>query len=465
MKINPHLPVDDFPNDEDMPGLDIFASGKIIGRLSICDGELNFAYADSWISEGDPLSEYLPFSGKYSSRDVYNYFVAFMPEGRRKELLVSYDKISGNNLIGFLRRHGEDLPGQLYALPLGKSNGNEDITRKIAKLTENDESFVNVAKQHSLLAGVDDKIAVIASKKGNHWTFQLSNIENPSTHIIKKSNSLCVNEFFCTRLAQSCGLSVMPCDLLAFNGKEAFITQRYDRAKDHTGKIARIEQKDFCQLAGKSPEEKYYRAGTGVSNEDIANILLPLGGDNIQIFLSGSLFSLIIGNNDDHGKNYALLYAPEAHFAPLYDLASISALMMFDETASGTNRLSRPIGKSLFAASLTPADMEDYAKIFHVENGELLDLFDTMLESVEKNVQDIEVQTSKRIRELKLPRQDEVDFLKLHITERCKFFREFVTKCKMQTSFSDSDNKILDKEKSFPDNEDISEDDERSPGH
>lgn len=416
--------------DEISSSVNIYADARLVGILSAANGSLSFVYSENWIKNGDPLSPAMPLSGNFHSGDIHSYFDSFMPEGKRREIMASLDKLPASDLVGFLRRHGEDLPGNLHAEPIGKSSGNEDITRQIAKRVEQGASFARLP-QHSLLSGVDDKIAVIAEKKSGNWVFSLSSIDRPSTHIIKKGNDLCVNEAFCMELARQCGLAAMPSDILVYNGQEAYITERFDRVKTSSGTL-RLDQKDFCQLAGKSPEEKYYHCGIGLSNEDIVNILSCLPISETWKFLEASMFSLIIGNSDDHGKNYSLLYenkdcAPV--LSPMYDIASISGYLMFNPQGRGTTRLARPIGHALYDADLSVDDLIEYADVFNVDCSQFSETFEYMVNAVDKNAITAKNIISEKLNAAKIPnRIDEVDFLFSHMKGRVEEFYKDLAK-------------------------------------
>lgn len=418
--------IDDLFDDE--ISVKVMRQNHVIGVLSTTNNGLEFKYDTDWMKWGEPLSAQLSFSGNFKSSDVHAYFDSFMPEGSRRETMANLEKISASDLVGFLRRHGEDLQGDIHTEPLGKSNGGEDITRYISKTIAQDISFARI-KQHSLLAGVDDKLAVRAFYKNNQWVFELPNIDNPSTHIIKKGNFLCVNEYFCMTLAQMCGLSVMPCTILAHNNVEAFLTKRFDRTTDSKGNTIRLEQKDFCQLVGKSPDEKYFRGFSGFSNNDIVKILKPLPISETWKFLYGSMFSLIIGNSDDHGKNYSLLYekGQEPVLAPFYDLSSISGMMMFHPESTGSTRLARPIGKAQFAVKLTVNDMREHIKLFGVDFIKFTEIFSQLVTTIKDNTFSAKEKTVALLKECELQRlMPEAEFLAEHVLGRLdEFFLDF----------------------------------------
>lgn len=402
------LPPDNIPDGDTVA---IYANDTLAGILFVTNGHLGFRYAPGW-TDG-PISSCLPIPGTYRSGDIHNYFDAFMPEGKRRENLVAQDKVPGNDLVSYLRRHGQDLPGDLHAEPLGKSD-DSDVTDEIRRRIGDRLSF-SLLPQHSLLPGVDDKIAVVAEKISGEWRFRLPGIDTPSTHIIKKGNGLCVNEAFCMLLAKKCGLPVMISDILAVNGQPAFITERYDRKRLPDGRILRIRQEDFCQLANRPSEQKYFRAGMGLSNEDIAR-LLP--ASEIPAFIAESVFSLVIGNSDDHGKNYSLLYEDgKACLAPLYDLASISGYLLHDPNARGSTRLARPIGEAIHDIDLTVDDLKAHADIFGMDQDDFAAIFQETVRAVDANADDAATIIRKRLTELNLPKE-EAEFLRVHMHGR-----------------------------------------------
>lgn len=409
------LPPDTVPDGN---SLAIYSGANLVGIIFVVGDKLGFRYAPEWQKEGIPLSPRLNFDAPAKSEDIHAFFDAFMPEGQRREFLVEQEKLPANDLVGYLRRHGQDLPGSLHAEPVGKSE-DRDVTSEILGSIGNDMPLTGLLP-HSLLPGVNDKTPVVAKKTGSGWRFRLSNIEHPSTHIIKKGNDLCINEAFCMRLAQLCGFSAMDSDILSVNGNLAFITERFDREILPDGRIRRIEQKDFCQLAGLPSDQKYCRAGFGLTNEKIA-ALLPKS--EIPAFLAGSIFSLVIGNSDDHGKNYALLYRDERRpeLAPLYDLASISGLLFFDKKAHASTRLSRPIGNAVYDIYIKPDDLRRHAEIFGVEAKDLACILDETVRLVDANADKAAKDIQERLETLHVPTV-EVAYLRAHMHGRIEEF-------------------------------------------
>ncbi len=100
--------------------------------------------------------------------------------------------------------------------------------------------------------------------------------------------------------------------------------RRYDRVPDEQGGLSRLHQLDFCQLAGTPSLIKHESdSGPGLAR---CRELLQLAGapaKDLQRFIGWFFFNLLIGNNDSHAKNLAILYTDEGpRLAPFYDLMS-----------------------------------------------------------------------------------------------------------------------------------------------
>lgn len=157
--------------------------------------------------------------------------------------------------------------------------------------------------------------------------FEVTNIN--STFILKPQSDVYVqlpeNEDLSMRLAKSVGIAV-PLHGLIYckDGSLTYFIKRFDRA----GK-QKIAVEDFCQLTNKKPDEKY-----DSSMEHLIPIIekyctFPVI-EKAQ-FLLRTLFNFIIGNNDMHLKNFALIrYNNKVELAPAYDFLNTSIVL--DET-------------------------------------------------------------------------------------------------------------------------------------
>jgi len=108
-------------------------------------------------------------------------------------------------------------------------------------------------------------------------------------------------------------------------GREFLLAERYDRRREPARAASRLHQEDFCQALGIASELKYQSEG-GPSLADCFSLVrhaTARPAPELRKLLEGALFNALIGNNDTHAKNFALLHQPwGAALAPLYDLRS-----------------------------------------------------------------------------------------------------------------------------------------------
>lgn len=138
------------------------------------------------------------------------------------------------------------------------------------------------------------------------------------------------NEQVTMRIAESVGIDIPACALVELeDGSRAYIVRRFDRTAD--GK--KLLQEDFCQLAVRSPKDKY--AG---SAELCVKLLLRYA--SAPVVEAHRLFRLLVfvwwtGNGDMHLKNFSLLRHPDGHYrlSPAYDLLSTRLVIPGDELA------------------------------------------------------------------------------------------------------------------------------------
>jgi serine/threonine-protein kinase HipA len=169
---------------------------------------------------------------------------------------------------------------------------------------------------HTSLAGIQKKISV--------------NLENRRTclraaaegglYILKPQSDFTAvpeNEHVTTRLASLSGITVAPNGLIPLkDGSLAYIVRRFDRLSDGH----KLRQEDFCQLAEKSPKEKYDGSG------ELCSRLLKRFASEPPVemlkFFRLLVFSWWSYNGDMHLKNFSLLADGKGFLklTPAYDL-------------------------------------------------------------------------------------------------------------------------------------------------
>lgn len=146
-------------------------------------------------------------------------------------------------------------------------------------------------------------------------------VEKESTHIVKPPHPQYLyineNEHLTMRLARLAGIDVAEHGLIEMSdGVIAYVTKRFDRPTG--GKGARLNAADFCQLAGKDPDDK-----EDSTAEECASLVRSHGNESAIIALFQLLvFSDWVRNGDLHLKNMMLMEtaAGDWKLAPGYDL-------------------------------------------------------------------------------------------------------------------------------------------------
>jgi serine/threonine-protein kinase HipA len=183
---------------------------------------------------------------------------------------------------------------------------------------------------HTSLSGVQKKISVGLS--ADRETLQVE--AAGGRYILKPQTEtyplLPENEHVTTQLARLVGIEVAPSGLVSLKGGSlAYVVRRFDRLP--TGK--KLRQEDFCQLAEKSPKEKY-----DGSAEFCVRLLRKYATEPLVEILK--LYRLLLfiwwsGNGDMHLKNFSLLTGEDGvtRLTPAYDLVCTRLVIPDDPLA------------------------------------------------------------------------------------------------------------------------------------
>jgi serine/threonine-protein kinase HipA len=119
------------------------------------------------------------------------------------------------------------------------------------------------------------------------------------------------------------------------DGEKAYLTRRFDR---RDGEL--IQQEDFCQLAGRSPETHGENYKYDASYEELAGLVRRFCPaaivENPKIFFV-ILFNYVFANGDAHLKNFSLYRSNQGDYVltPAYDLLNTSVHFPGEPTATG----------------------------------------------------------------------------------------------------------------------------------
>ena len=132
------------------------------------------------------------------------------------------------------------------------------------------------------------------------------------------------------------GITVAEHELVEMkDGEKAYLTRRFDRRNGEP-----IQQEDFCQLAGRSPETHGENYKYDASYEELAELMrrfCPAAAvENPKVFFI-LLFNYVFANGDAHLKNFSLYRSEQGDYVltPAYDLLNTSVHFPGEPTATG----------------------------------------------------------------------------------------------------------------------------------
>lgn len=323
--------------------LDVWWDGRLVGQLTQNKhGELGFTYAPAWLSDDrmPSLSASLPKREKaFTRRECRPFFGGLLPEQDQRDAAAQALGVSSANDFALLDRLGGDVAGAIQLLPTGARPPSPNPQRSPIPL--DDQGVITLLDDLPLrpllageeglrlsLAGAQPKIPVVLVD----GAIALPVPGQPTTHILKPSvprfAGTTENEAFVMRLAAAIALDVAGVEPRRIGGRTFLLVRRYDRTVDADGHVRRVHQEDFCQALG-VPSEKKYAAEGGPAFKDCFALLRRtsvVAGVDVLKLLDATIFNVIVGNADAHGKNFSILYDPSGpRLAPLYDLLSTVA--------------------------------------------------------------------------------------------------------------------------------------------
>lgn len=302
-----------------------------------------------------PISISLPFSKEpFTSEQTKNFFEGLLPEGFTRRCVATWMHADENDYIALLEGLGRECLGALRILPLGEVHENRKEYRRLSseelKELSNEgvsESAQMVTKAHLSLTGASGKIGLYYDDKNREW--YLPTGDAPSTHIVKQSHirlmGIIANEQLCQLTAGALGIEIPESFVINtgdiqkinLNRKDndiLFATRRYDRAFADSPEIVnklpiplRLHQEDFAQALGIPAAEKYEKNQEHYLAK-MFDLLKRYSSNPIEDMLrlwDILIFQYLIGDTDNHIKNYSLLYGSNLRsirLAPAYDLIS-----------------------------------------------------------------------------------------------------------------------------------------------
>lgn len=304
------------------------------------------------------------------------FFSNLLPENDQLERVIAREGLDRADIVGLLEHVGADCSGSVSVLPEGhppiKRPGSleqdydvlseEDFADLVMRLAQG-RPLPAELRDPSPVAGFRRKIS-LAALPGDQFGLPKVGSGAATTHILKipdpNHGHEVRHEAFVTALAQQAGFNVGACVAGEVEGKEVLLISRYDRWVEEN-LVYRVHQEDFAQALGLPAELKYERRGREGRRFDTAAIARVLDATDRpalarEQFLRLTLFNLLVGNNDNHAKNHALLHLPGQApvLAPFYDLVPVQMVAGFRED------LAFRIGNAHLPHEITAVDLEDF---------------------------------------------------------------------------------------------------------
>ena len=329
--------------------IEINGTGKYVGNIKGSSSEdAVFSYAENYLADPDcrPVSISLPLERRvFDVVSTKNFFEGLLPEGFTRRCVAARMHADENDYLSILAEIGRECLG---AVKIFDENDRTDMM-EYRKLSAEEvlrfaregasESAELVARSHLSLTGASGKAGLYYDEKKGEWYLPVG--EAPSTHIVKQSHvrleKIVTNEQLCLLAARNLGIEIPESFIIQAGNQDEevlFATKRYDRKilpgnRRLNGLVMpyRLHQEDFAQALGIASAEKYEKNNAGYLRkmvELIRNYSAEPLKDQLKLW-DICIFNFLIGNTDNHIKNFSLLYSEDlksVRLAPAYDMIS-----------------------------------------------------------------------------------------------------------------------------------------------
>lgn len=310
-------------------------------------GEEWFEYDGTYLRRGDATPIYPPLplrDGRFDSSATRAAFFSLGPEGRVGHRIRTTLRAGRDSVLPVLARLNHETVGALcFCAPdeapaYGDPAFREVDSDFLKEFAAEPEGFAYRTMLESRLSinGAVSKIGLVL--RDDSWLIPMG--LEPTTHILKAGSSSfpnqMLNEAICMRCARACGFDdAAETNLIVTdNNKVLLVSKRFDRAETRERPaglpgIMRLHQADFCQLMGISVDGLKYTPSDelvdGYNTSFAATISRESSeryGDRSYIF-DAQVFNYLIGNCDNHLKNYSMTWQPDwegKSVSPIYDI-------------------------------------------------------------------------------------------------------------------------------------------------
>jgi serine/threonine-protein kinase HipA len=393
----------------DTPDIDLYLGGHLVAHTEPMarGSKARIVYERSvdqmYPPETSLLSCSIPVGRRSEPAAAQAFLEGLLPEGQALESVaarmrdVSLDISSGSpdtphDAIRLLGEYGRECAGAVAVVPRGGPAPGDggpyepldtgQVAHRLEGLPTNPLGIDISRDIRMSLAGAQPKL--LLALLGGRWHDTLSGA--PSTHILKPTVGWGLssdNECIVMTLARAAGLTTSAVWVEDFDGRRAFVTERFDRVIDGD-QVHRLHQEDMCQALKIRPKDKYR---IGRLSGAVVGLVRRQSADptrDSRYLFRQMAFRAIVGDEDGHGKNYGLrLNAGDVSVAPIYD--SLSTLV-YDEL-SGT--MGAPIGRQTDLAKVDLATLSEEGRAFGFDSREITELVDSVTNGIRQGVENL----------------------------------------------------------------------------
>lgn len=376
-----------------------------------------FAYDESYIADKThhSISISLPLSGKpFSAKSTRNYFEGLLPEGFTRKSIADSMHSDPDDYISILKELGRECLGAIQIVDESVQSIEADYKelskKEVKALAEEGASLAAnlVIESHLSLTGASGKTGLYFDEKKKKWYQPVGSA--PSNYIVKQSHvrlsNIVVNEQLCLLTAKKLGIDVPESFVIQTEKNKTgdadilFATKRFDRFIDQDSRELndlpvpyRLHQEDFAQALGINSSQKYEKNGEHYLKQ-MFNIIRSYSANPIEDQFKLwriTVFNFLIGNTDNHIKNYSLLYNKDlriVRLAPCYDVVATRVYK------NDINEMSLSINGKLDMDEVTRADFELEAKSVGLGTKPAMKIFDEiqngLLEALKASARELE---------------------------------------------------------------------------
>ena len=321
---------------ENLKSIEVWLAGRLVGTMALTPEALcAFEYDAHWLQSGYSVSPFeLPLQGgvfvakREPFEGGFGVFDDCLPDGWGLLIMDRYLQSQGIvprqlNLLDRLALVGTTGRGALEFRP-DRSLPDFSVVESFERLAHEVEEILGetsysgkglteMYRRGGSPGGARPKVFV--SHEGAEWLVKFPAREDPK--------DIGQQEYRYAEMARTCGIEMMDCRL--FEG-QYFGTMRFDRTptgeKIHVVSMAGLLCADY-----RTPCMDY---------DHIFQVASRLTHDQKELWKIFRLmcFNYVIGNKDDHAKNFAFLCREgEWHFAPAYDLLPSYGMQGYHTTA------------------------------------------------------------------------------------------------------------------------------------